>query len=137
MIFNILVTFRLKMFAKLNLQEDTKKAYISTKCNNQSYGIETRNTVIGEFDNYYQLGVEIKIRGDGNYVFDTWTVYNGHHVRNSHAIVNKTGILVGKQNMLNCFGFGWGKLDQRWMNYIIDQLEENITNNKMRWETVE
>lgn len=126
------------MLAKLGLKPDTKRAYTPTKCNGEVCGIETRGKKVGDDFNHYIVGIEIRIRGDGNYVFDTWTIYEGVHVMNSHTIVNAEGKLLDKnESKVNCFGLGWMRADQGYVNELLDEFGTAFAKGKRTWETTE
>lgn len=126
------------IFDKMGLKPETKRAYMPTMCNHNPCGIETRGKKVGDDSNYYQIGVEIRIRGDGNYVFDTWTVYEGVHVGNSHAVIDFYGKLLEKElSKVNCFGLGWMKADQGYIDQLIEELEGMVKNVRRKWEEVE
>lgn len=126
------------MLADLRLKPDTKRAYLATRCNHKVCGIETRGQQVGDESNFYQLGVEIKIRGDGNYVFDTWTIYEGKHVMNSHAIVNAEGKLLDKhESKVNCFGLGWTSADQNYIDSLIGEFSNRFSNGGRVWDVIE
>jgi hypothetical protein len=125
------------MLAKLSLKPNTKRAYLSTKCNGQTCGIESRNKIVGDESNYYQMGIEIRISGDGNYVFDTWTVYESRHVMNSHLVVDFRGVLCNNDSKVNCFSLGWMSADQEYVDELIKEVSTMLEKGKRVWETVE
>ena len=126
------------MLAKLGLKPDTKRAYLSTKCNGEVCGIETRGKKVGEEFNHCQLGMEIRIRGDGNYVFETWTIYEGVHVMNSHVIVDAQCNLLEKHNgKVNCFGIGWTGANQGYVDDLVEEFSDRFAKGNRVWETVE
>lgn len=126
------------MLAKLGLNPETKKAYMPTICNNSPTTIGSRGKKVGGDSNTYKIGVEIRMREDGNYVFDTWTIEQGFHVMNSHAIVDSKGTLLDRDNsQVNCFGLGWVKADQAFIHEMIEELQETILSGLRAWQSIE
>lgn len=126
------------MFQRLGLKPETVRAYTPTICNGIPCGIETRDALVGADFNHYQVGIDIRIRGDGTYSFETWTIWKGHHVMNNRTIVDSEGKLVaGHVVKLNCFDLGWITLDQAWMDEFLHELETSLKEGKRVWEKVE
>lgn len=126
------------MLRKLCADPESTRLYMSTLCNGQACSIETRNTCVGGESNFYRIGVEIRARGDGNFIFETWTIESGNHVLNSQAIVSDSGLLIqGCNSRVNCFALGWVKADQAWISALLEELEKDLVTRKRTWDIVE
>jgi len=118
--------------------EGKTRLYMPTLCNGNVCGIETRNTKVGDENNFYQNGIEIKMRGDGNLIFETWTVCDGMHILNSRVIVDTNGNLISKtQSKVNCFSLGWIEADQDWLDMYLEELEHHLQIGRRKWEVME
>lgn len=129
-----------QLLIKWGLPERTTRAYTPTLCNRKPCGVETRNKKVTDNGSYYHIGIELKMNGQGQYILDTWTIYDNKHVMNSHCTVDANGKLVeGKENKVNCFSLGWLEADQEWMTILIDEMANSLADpqHPTKWLDIE
>ena len=126
------------MFSKLQVGEKTTKLYMATICNGKPCGIETRNQKVGSESNYYKVGIEIRKTGCGDFIMETWTIFEGKHILNCHIISDINGQIVdNEKSMVNCFNLGWSYADQSWVDALIDEMAVELVAKRRRWDSIE
>lgn len=127
------------MLKRFGVADDkVTRLYMATKCDHVVCGIETRYKKVSKECTFYENGVEIRMQGDGNFIFETWTIWEGRHVLNSHVVVNKHGVMIkGSDSKVNCFNQGWHVPDQDWVDILITELEEGFKAREKVWTKIE
>jgi len=64
------------------------------------------------------------------YVWVTWTVCGGEHVKNFCCSVDKEGNLISGR--INCFGLGWMHIDEAYL----EALFEEMADDKIEWDEI-
>lgn len=120
------------LLTKLNLPRDTTHACLNTLYNEKSYKPETCGKKIGD-SGYYKNGVELKMRGDGNFTLLIFTVHNGIHTIGARIILDKNSKLISGD--VNCFSLGWTETDMEYSDICLRELTSRMKYTK--WDLIE
>jgi hypothetical protein len=108
---------------KIHLPPNIKKAFRHTRFDGVKLPIVSRGKKIGSNGGRYENGLFIYVQDNGQLKVTSFTVQSDEHVKNFYCTFDINGKV--SKGAINCFGLGWIKMDQDYMDNYFDELHED------------